>query len=245
MNTALLTRLAIPLLALFGVAIAIHNFWVADGFFLNSATELLGILITIFYVNWILKKRDQQRWLPTDKRIAQRLRVLLNATISGLRDGLGFATDLLDEPLPATFDEYKIHKELMRIGEHVISPSALSHVQALDKNGWAKLSRHIQNSHNGVLTFLKVFQPRLTPGQFSDLLDLEKSLANSLTSYIIFPHIMGVPKDELPQTKTSPEILQQSGCKSTAEELIKICTLAKKLSESINRNDDVGGNAGK
>lgn len=237
MNTVLWKRLIIPLLSLFGLAIAFHVLWEADGFFLNLATELVGILITICYVDWILRQHEQQRWLLTDERIANRLRILLNATISGLRDGLGFGTDVLDEHVVATLDEYAIHKDVMRIGEHVIAPTALHSVYALDQSGWAKLFRHIQNSHNGVLMFLNAFQTRLTPDQISNLLDLQESLANSLTYYCIFPDIMGVPEDKLPKTKTPPEMLQQFGCESTAKEIKKICALAKKLSESTDRNN--------
>jgi len=230
-------RLVFPLLSLFCVVIAVNVFWKADGFFLNLATELVGILITICYVDWILRRHEQQRWLPTDERIANRLRILLNATISGLRNGLGFGTDVLDKHVGASLDVYAIHKDVMRVGEHVIAPAALSRVQALDQSEWAKLARHIQNSHNGVLTFLNIFQTRLTPDQISDLLDLQESLANSLTSYSVFPDIMGVPEDKLPQTKTPPKMLQQSGCEFTSKELQKICALSKKLSESTDRND--------
>lgn len=231
--TALLTRLVLPLLAVFGIALAVHFICEADGFFLNLATELVGILITICYVDWILRRHEQQRWIPTDERIANRLRVLLNGTISGLRDGLGFGADVLDQCVAATLDPYAMHKEVIRVGEHVIAPAALSRVQALDQDGWSKLARHIQNAHNGIVAFLNTFQTRLSPDQMSDILDLQESLAKSLTHYSTFPDIMGVPEDQLPETNTPPEFLQQFGCESTAKELQNICAIARTLSESV------------
>ena len=128
---------------------------------------------------------------------------------------------------------YTIHKDVLRVGEHVIAPAALSRIQDLDQNGWSKLARHIQNANNGVLTFLNAFQTRLTPDQISDILDLQESLAASLTHYSTFPDIMGVSADKLPKSKTPPELLQHFGCESTAKEVQKICALAKKLSESV------------
>jgi hypothetical protein len=214
----------------------VHRFWQAGGFFLNLASGVVCMLITICYVDWIMRQYQRQRWLPTDERIVDRLRILLNATISGLRDALGFGIDILDGRVGPTLDRYAIHKDVMRVGEHVIAPSALSRVQALDQSGWTKLARLIQHSHNGVLMFLNVFQTRLTPDQMSDLLDLQESLANSLTYYSIFPDVMGVSGDKLPKTRTPPEILQQLGCESTAKEIQKICALAKSLSESTDRN---------
>ncbi|MEW6674207.1 MAG: hypothetical protein AB1427_21135 [Thermodesulfobacteriota bacterium] len=233
----LLKRLALPLLVVFGLAIAAHFAWDGDGFFLNLSTELLGILITICYVDWILRRHEQRQWKSTDERIANRLRILLNATISGLRTGLGFGTDVLDQRVASSLDPYAMHKDVMRIGEHVIAPAARSRVQALDQNGWTMLVRQIRNAHDGVSTFLNVFQSRLTPEQISGILDLQEALVSSLTYYTAFPDIMGVPVDELPQTRTPPELLQQFGCESTVKELEKICLLAKKLSESVDASN--------
>lgn len=194
MHKNLLPRLVLPLLALSGVAIALHAKWNADGFFLNLATELIGILITICYVDWILSQHEQQRWASTDERIANRLRVLLNGTVSGLRSGLGFGIEVLDQRVWATLDAYAMHKDVMRVGEHVIAPAALSRIQGLDQKGWVSLARYIQDAHNGVLTFLNAFQARLSPDQISDILDLQEALATSLSYYSTFPDIMGVPR---------------------------------------------------
>jgi len=236
LNKSLFKRLVLPLILLIIIAVFIHIFFKkADGFFLNLSTELIGILITICYVDWILREHEHQRWLSTDNRIIDRLQILLNATISGLRDGLCFGIDVFDERARNSRNAYAAHKDVIRVGEHIISPAALSRVKALDQAGWTKLARHIQKSHNSVLSFLNLFQNRLSPNQISYLLDMQESLDKSLTYYTIFPDIMGVPKDKLPKATTSPEELQQFGCESTANEIQKICILAKNLSESTDQ----------
>lgn len=232
-NAKLWPHLVLPLLVTSGVSIAIHRHWPVDGFFLNLATALLGILITIWYVDWILRRHERLRWLPADKRIADRLRILLNATISGLRSGLGFGTDVLNLDLVSSSNTLAMHKDVMRIAEHVIAPAALSRISAIDQAGWSSLARHVQNSHNGTLAFLNAFQVRLDPVQISDLLDMQESLLNSLTYYSTFPDIMGVPDHLLPPSKTPPEILRQFGCESAAKELRNVCALARKLSNSV------------
>lgn len=231
-----LKRLVLPLLLLFCITITINSFWEAGGFFTNISAELVGILITIFYVNWTLREHERQRWLPIDERIASRLQILLNKTISSLRDGLGLG-DILDKHVGVSFDAYTIHKDLIRMGECVIAPAALSRIQTLNQSEWTKLARYIQNSHNDLLTFLNIFQTRLTPDQLSDLLDLQESLDKSLMYYSLFPDIIGVPESKWPQSKTSPKILQNLGCESAAKELQNICALSKKLSESVNREN--------
>jgi hypothetical protein len=211
---------------------AIHIFISeADGFFLNLTTELIGILITVFYVEWIIRRHENQRWLSTDERVIKRMRILLNSTITGLRSGLNFGVDVLDEQVGYSLDEYAMHKDIMRVGEHIIKPAVLSRVRALDQAGWAKLAQQIQNSHNSVISFLNLFQNRLRPDQISDLLDLQEFLNNSLTCYSVFPDILGVPEDKLPKTKTPPEELQQFCCEATAKDIRNVCSIVKKLSE--------------
>lgn len=233
MGKELWTHLTLPLVGLFGVAIFMHTRWEADGFFLNLATELVGILITIGYVDWILRHHEKQRWFSADARIANRLRILLNATISGIRNGLGFGPEVLDQEVMTTSDPIVMHKEIIRVAEHVIAPTAQQRVRALDQNGWKSLATQVQHAHNGVMTFLNMFQSRLNPEQITYLLDLQEALANSLTFYTTFPDLAGVPKEQLPRTKTPPEQLQQFGCKSTANELRQIMILVKKISETV------------
>jgi hypothetical protein len=237
MSKPLWMRLVLPLILFFGAAIFMNFVWEAQGFFLNLATELVGILITISYVDWILRHHEKLKWLPTDTRIANRLRILLNATISSIRSGLGFSDEVIDARVTATLNLVAIHKDIIRVAEQIIAPEALTRIQALNQDAWKSLARQIQNAHNGVLTFINVFQSRLSPDQICNLLDLQESLSNSLTYYTVFPDLMGVPEDKLPQTKTPPEMLQKFGCESTAKEIQKICELAKKLSESV---DDTG-----
>ena len=60
------TRLVLPLLLLAGAAFAVNQWWDAQGFFVNVATELLGIVVTVAYVDWVLKRHEQQRWGGAD-----------------------------------------------------------------------------------------------------------------------------------------------------------------------------------
>lgn len=225
--------LVLPLVLLFSVSLSIHTAWPADGFFLNLATEIVGIIITISYVAWILKQHEKQRWLSTDTRIANRLRILLNATVSSIRAGLDFGPDIQDEGVLASKSLIAIHNEIIRIAEHVISPVVYQRVQTLDSRGWKSLATHVANSHNGTLTFLNAFQARLSPEQTSNLLDLQEALSNSLTFYTVFPDLAGVTENDLPKTRTPPEILQQSGYEATAKELQRALALTKRISQSI------------
>ncbi len=233
MTKSLWSRLVLPLVLLFGFALLVNEVWSAGGFFLNLATEVIGILITVSYVEWILKRHERQRWHSTDARITNRLRILLNSTVSSIRNGLGFSPDILDERVLASNDLIAIHNEIIRVAEHVVSPVVYQRVRALDPKGWKSLAAQITNAHNGTLMFFNAFQARMNPDQISNLLDLQETLSNILYFYMVFPDLAGVPENELPQTRTPPLVLQQSGCEGTAKDLQRVLALVKTLSQSI------------
>ncbi len=233
MRKRLLFRLVLPLLMAFGLSLYFHTICQAGGFFINLAATFVGILITVFYVDWIIKKRENEKWLATDKRIADRLRNLINATVSGIRSALGFSADILNESILQTLDPIAIHNEMMRVAENVIAPVVNQRVNALDQRGWKSLVMQNTNAHNGVLNFLNIFQTRLSPQQITDLLDLQEALAKTLFFYQVFPDLAGVPKEELPQMNNPPEELQKGFCEGTARDIKEILTLAKKLSQSL------------
>jgi hypothetical protein len=78
----LMIGLVLPLVVVFGLAIILHIKWPAGGFFLNLSTEIIGILITVCYVEWILRRHERQQWSRMDAKIADRLRILLNANVN-------------------------------------------------------------------------------------------------------------------------------------------------------------------
>lgn len=222
-----------PLGLVAGVSIAIHLRWEAGGFWLNLSTELVGILITIGYVDWILRSHETARWERVGFRVASRLKVTLNVVVSSLRVGLGYGPEVMSPEATSTSDTDLIHEEIIRVSEHILSPGTLRSVFALDEDGWQSLARQVQSSHHTVSTFLNTFQGRLDPQQVCLLLDMQQSLANSLTFYSTFPDIMGVPVDQLPLTRTPSEELQRFGCEATVKEIRNTLAYAKALSDTI------------
>ena len=102
MTKSLWTRLALPLALLSAASLVLHRWWDYDGFLVNLATGLLSIIVTVSYVDWILRKHESHRWSGTDIRISQRLEVFVNALISGIRSGLRFSPDIMDESVLMT-----------------------------------------------------------------------------------------------------------------------------------------------
>ena len=85
MSRHLWFRLVLPLIILSGSSLAIHGCWEAGGFFINLSTELLGIVLTVAYVDWVLKTHRSAQWAGAESRIGDRLEVLVNGIISSVR----------------------------------------------------------------------------------------------------------------------------------------------------------------
>lgn len=234
MKLTLITPLVLPLLAVFGTAVAVHCYWQADGFFLNLATELLGILITICYVDWILTRHEQQQWTPTDRRINDRLRVLLNATVSSIRSSIGFGTDVLNQSALLSNDAIQMHRDVIRVGEHVVAPALDKRIAALDERGWHLLNKQAMRSAAATILFVQTFQNRMSPEQLTLLLDLEDALSGSMTYYATFPDVIGVPHDNLPNPDDLRQpAIQKAGIECTVRELQKVMSLCAAISGNI------------
>ena len=232
MTKSLWTRLALPLVLLSVASLALHHWWDYDGFLVNLATSLLSIIVTVFYVDWVLWKNESQRWSGTDIRISKRLEVFVNAFISGIRSSLNFSHDIMDESVLMTGDNARVHREVLRIAEHVLAPAARTRLGQLDEVGWRSLSRHLQSVWAEADRLLDRFSNRLHPRQIELLLDIQATAQYALTFYQTFPDLAGVPPERLPQTKTPPGELQSFGYDSTAKELRRLLGLARELADA-------------
>jgi hypothetical protein len=236
MQASLVRRLVVPLACVAVISGGLHMYWSADGFFLNLATELVGILITVAYVDWILRHHEEERWSGTKARISTRLQQFASSTVTGIRVSFGFKTDVFDHSVLEAGGPQDATREVMRVAEHVLMPAAGVRIAALDPAGWKNLSLHLQTMSLEAGKLLDRFGSRLKPGAVETLLDIQQALDSAQTFWRVFPDIAGVPPERLPKTKTPAEELQTSWNNLTARELRKVLNGVKSLSEMV-RND--------
>lgn len=233
MQPALVRRLVVPLACVALLSGGLHMYRPADGFFLNLATEVVGILITVAYVDWILRHHEEERWSGTEARIATRLQQFASSTVTGIRVAFGFKTDVFDHSVLEAGNPREMTREVMRVAEHVLMPAAGVRVVALDPAGWKNLCLHLQTMSLEAGKLLDRFGGRLKPGAVETLLDIQQALDSAQTFWRVFPDVAGVPPEQLPKTKTPAEDLQASWNNLTARELRKILLGAKMLSEVV------------
>ena len=82
MDESLKKELFFPLLIVFVISVIFHWCLEWDGFFLNLSTELIGIVVTVGYVDHILKKHEARKWRIPRSRVNHRLKQFVDRSIN-------------------------------------------------------------------------------------------------------------------------------------------------------------------
>ena len=188
-------------------------------------------MVTVAYVDWVLRRHEAERWHGVDARIRSRLKMLANALITGIRVCLGYDVDVLDEAEILSGDVERGDREVLRVARHVLAPLVRARLNALDQADWARMAGQLRDLWQEAERLIDRFGERLEPNQLETLLDLQQSLQQALNFYQVFPDFAGVPDDKLPQSKSPPKQLKAVGYDSTAAELRKLLGYAERLHE--------------
>lgn len=231
MDRVLVRNLLLPLVALFIAVLGFH-FWLNwSGFFLNLSAEVIGILITVAYVDYIVRRHEAVKLAPADERIRRRIQQVATAALNRIRSGLGYGTEVLDWSVLETADAKLFRAEAIRLGREVLEPSAYLRMESLDRKGWATLARHMQDAWQDADKMLQIFGPRLEPRVFALLVDIQDAVYDVLMPYTTFPDVMGVPENELPPNRAGvkPVALKRYYTKRSAEAIQRLSRLAREL----------------
>lgn len=237
MQTALLFRLVLPLAAVAALAIVAHDQSPAEGFFLTVAAQAIGVVITVAYVDWIIRHHEEVRWRGTDQGISTRLQHLSTNTVTGVRVAFGFNTEVFDQPLMETTRPEAIRGEVMRVALHILVPATEERIGRLDAAAWNSLCTHLEamSRESGVL--LDRFGARLRPRVVQGLLDLQQSLDAAQAYWRTLPDMAGVPLDELPRTRGgSSRELQLAWNQVAAQDVRQVLQRAAILSDLVHDN---------
>lgn len=234
MNNRLFSQLVLPLVAAAALAVFVHLRWPADGFFLNLAAGFVGSLVTVGYIDWILKRHEQERWSEVGSRINARLIRLASGTITGVRSAFGFGTEIFERNALSEGSPEVMRKEVLRVAAHVLSPAAEARIAALNQKQWQSFIAHLQEATAECGDLLDRFGHRLEPKIISTILDLQQHLESAQTFWRVFPDIAGVPVAQLPKTNTPPDELQAAWCELTAKDIRRVLELSIRLSTQAN-----------
>jgi len=231
-SKAIFWKLVVPFCALSAAFLAAHALWDWDGVLLNAATEVAGIIITVAYVDWVIRRHEQDRWVGTQDRINARLAAYVNSVVSSMRSTFDIPFEALNQAEMWSNDVGRAQVELDRYSESTIEPNLERYVSSLDPQGWERLARRLQSISVGAAGLLDRFSSQLSPAQTELLLDIETASNQAPFLWQVFPEIAGAAPDDLPETSTPPEVLQASGNKQAANEIRRMLVAARNLRDA-------------
>jgi len=224
--------LVVPLTGLAAVALAIHAVWDWDGLLVNVATEVLGIIITVAYVDWILRRHESARWQGTQERLGQRLQVFVNYTISSMRTAFGIDMRALNQNILAMGDVKLAEQELSRFSRESLEPGLRSLLQDMDAASWPNLARSLQSIAARADEILDRYSWQLNPRQVELLLDVQSAAQAAPYLWVVFPELAGTDPSTVTTSGTPPDVIQAGGYDVATREIGTMLSAARELRDA-------------
>lgn len=233
----LLLPLILPLSILILFCLIINYFFSCYGFFINLSTELIGIIITVFYVDYILKKKESENWIQVEKKVSEELRKFINITITSIRsifNDYDFIEYLSKEGcISNPIDIQLMNKKLIEFSKEILGPLTFDKISLINQSDWKKLKNLLFDLQNDTDRLLTIFGTKLAPQQYEYLLAIQVTLKSITSSISLVPDILGVPDDELPPN-TNAKSLKEFFNESIAKEINNLLNNCCELSNSLN-----------
>lgn len=201
MSKFLFRKLILPLslAAAASVLLAIFISW--QGLFINLATTLLGSLITVVYIDRVIREHEQELWNKVEAMILQRYARLANQVVLQLREVLQIGPDFFDFSGLHNRDVQLVQLALADAVEGKLPLLFQTHIARLDQAGWKRLVSTLQSLIDEGDKLIGLYGQKLDPQQMQLVLDLQENLSMIIASHSLFPDLLGLPDSQMAQTR--------------------------------------------
>jgi hypothetical protein len=225
----LLKRLMVPL-STAGALSMLAAFGTADpwrSLFVNLTATFLGSMVTVFYVEVILRRDEQRQWAMVMGHVGKHVNVLGNAAISSIRQALRL-------PLPPAFDDFEAIKDPATVRRFMIqlADSLLQEITSIadmDQEAWRSLANNLRSIMQNCERIIALFGANLDPVITNLVLDVAEKAQDLLGHYQIIPDLLGVPFEQLKPNRFGKSMVPyvRATLQLTirdARQLLEICT---------------------
>lgn len=236
MKKDLILRLLVPLLLLTIASLIAHTYIENDSFFINLSTELIGIIITVAYVDWAFRRQHTKDWQGVDERVVSRLQFFINTAITDIRLSLKYGTDIFDRKKLSSKDPEIMKLELMRVSKEVLEPTTQQRIESFDHESWEHFTRRIERILQETDNLISLYESRVHPDQYSILLDIQNAARHILKLYAAFPDVISnaVTKEmEAHSPSLPPNIKKRFVSKDVGNELRGLLQRLRELSGKL------------
>jgi len=229
-------RLVYPISAAALLSFSLAIFRSAGGLFINLGMTFLGILVTVAYVDLVLREHQARQWAETLDRINKRLDNLATVASAQFRVAFGLTPDVCDEVAMQSSDDRLRRTEVARVAEQVLRPIAAQRVAAINREGWRNLNRQLQITWNFGDHLMELHGTQLNPEVFPILMDIQDRMWSLMNRYSAFPDVLGVPDNELSLNTRGESVvpLKRSLEHSMAKDISAVLDLTVRILNYLN-----------
>lgn len=209
-------RLVLPMGGATVACLGLAYFAPAGGLFLSLALLFLGILITVGYVDVILREHERRRWVPIQASLHARLESVANVTWSQFRVAFGMSPDIVALDSTEVHDDARRRAALVEAAEGAAAHAVRREIARLDTAEWKRLAEQLRITWQSVDRMLEVYGQRLAPVVLADLMTIQDALGGILTQYSTFPDVLGVEDDKLPPGRGHNRVAQRTALEELA-----------------------------
>jgi hypothetical protein len=165
----------------------------------NLATDLVTIVVTVLYVDWVIRQYDEERWARAEAYIAGEAATVGNSFIRDVSGAIGIEDEIYERPFlkDITQMQKSIIQRVSNLDRFVIE-DALARFQ---KKQWQSLMAIVEARMNDAGPVISQFGPRLDADELASLLEFRSACSLILNTYSIFSGFLGVPIQKLPKVR--------------------------------------------
>jgi hypothetical protein len=197
----IMIRLIIPIIIAIIILILINYFYFYNDLFTNLIADLFVILISVFFVSWVLNENEKRIWKETDDKVKSRIQFFINLYIANIRDWLNYSWDSVAEIStindPDLCDFKVVEKKLLKFTEEIM----LRDFDGRSKGelNWKLLFEGIgeddglKEVEKLIDKFLVRYNDKISPELFSKILDFDDYIYKTIREYKTFNAIFIEP----------------------------------------------------
>jgi hypothetical protein len=198
-------RLILPLgiVALATFVVGIFVPW--QGLFISLSVTSFGIIVTVGYVDYVLRRNEKLRWASVDILLREHLQQFATVSIAQFRPLFGVSPDVLHLEAHDLITAREVARtEAIRLAESILIPLTPTAVGRLDQDEWKQLIHNMQTVLQLADWLITSVGHRLEPEYLHAILAIRAKATDILGFYATFPDLLGVPDFQLPHSTGVP-----------------------------------------
>jgi hypothetical protein len=204
----------------------------------NLTATFLGSIATVFFIDRILRRREEQRWERVKTHVGKQVSILVYGVASSVRTALGIEpADAFDDP-GVVENQTRLREVMTDFIERGLLPSTKG-LSRTNQDGWRTFAANLRNAIFNCDRLISLFGINLDPRITGMILDLQEQARAVLAPYEILPDMLGVPSNQLRPNRrgqSSARILQamvQGTIRNTDAMLRSCATLLREIGRSF------------